>query len=842
MGLLPWLILLIGIPVSILLFGVIRDAVESVARLRFERQAGDAKGIIEGRVHSYAQILYALRALFASQPTVTRAEFRGFVEGLDLRGRYPGFDSVNFARYVTQEDAKRFEEEVRRDTSLEPGGYPQFAIKPPGPRAEYFVVVYIEPMRGYEFAFGHDLAASPGVSEAGQAALALHEARDSGKLAASGMPIRIRNAEGEYTALAMRLAVYQARMPLGSIAERRAAYVGSVGAGFNVQKLMKGALDDQTVRYIRFTLYDVGRAGNAESAQAEGRRRFLFNSRQLLDSPAAQVVDNAAADFTSILPVEVGGRLWEIHFAARKDRIIDSVDALLPWVVLIGGVLSSILLSGLFYSLASSRSRALAMANDMTRHLRESEASLAEAQRMAHLGNWSLDPESRYMTWSSETSRLFGIEAETRRHVPFSDFLARTHHEDRALVQQALMGAIEGRRHEDVEHRIALPDGSVRWVHTIVQGDADAPVPGTIMDITERKLAEQELLESRALLNDAQKLAHVGCCQYSPLDGRIIWSDELYRIHGVDPQTFVPSYASAMKLVHPIDRPGWADVLASALRTGHPFSAEFRISRPDGAVRHLRSLGEVIKDASGRPLRMLWSVLDITDHKHTEEALRGSAEQLKALSRRLVEIQEAERRQLSRELHDRVGQNLTALSINLDMLSTGLAEEAFAEHRARLNDSSVLLESTVDSIENVMAELRPPMLDDYGLLPALHWYAKDFSRRTGVEVAVSGSEHAERLAPEIEITLFRIAQEALTNVARHARAKRTDIVLEHSGAQFLMTITDDGIGIGDTGARDSERRPRLGLVTMRERAQAVGATFLVRTTLAGGTQIAISIP
>src|SRR5918993_5907315 len=166
MGLLPWLILLIGVPVSILLFGVIRDAVESVARLRFERQAGDAKGIIEGRVHSYAQILYALRALFASQSTVTRAEFRGFVEGLDLRGRYPGFDSVNFARYVTHEHAKRFEEEVRRDTSLEPGGYPHFAIKPPGPRAEYFVVVYIEPMRGYEFAFGHDLASSPGVSEA----------------------------------------------------------------------------------------------------------------------------------------------------------------------------------------------------------------------------------------------------------------------------------------------------------------------------------------------------------------------------------------------------------------------------------------------------------------------------------------------------------------------------------------------------------------------------------------------------------------------------------------------------------------------------------------------------
>ena len=223
LGLLPWLILLIGIPVSILLFGVIRDAVESVARLRFERQAGDAKGIIESRIHSYSEILYALRALFASQDTVTRAQFRGFVSGLDLRGRYPGFDSVNFARHVLARDAKRFEEEVRNDTTVEPHGYPDFAIKPPGERPEYFVVVYIEPMLGYEFAFGRDLGASPGVTDPEAVASTLRDARDSGKLAASGMPIRIRNAEGEYTALAMRLAVYRPGVPLKTASERRAA-------------------------------------------------------------------------------------------------------------------------------------------------------------------------------------------------------------------------------------------------------------------------------------------------------------------------------------------------------------------------------------------------------------------------------------------------------------------------------------------------------------------------------------------------------------------------------------------------------------------------------------------
>jgi PAS domain S-box-containing protein len=348
-------------------------------------------------------------------------------------------------------------------------------------------------------------------------------------------------------------------------------------------------------------------------------------------------------------------------------------------------------------------------------------------------------------------------------------------------------------------------------------------------------------MENRALLNDAQKLSHVGCCQYNPRDGRVVWSEELYRIHGVDPDTFVPAYDSAMKLVHREDRAAWAQALQQALRTGAPFASEFRIVRPDGSVRHLRSLGEVIQDASGKPSSMLWSVLDITEQKQTEDALRASAEQLTALSRRLVDVQEAERRQLSRELHDRVGQNLTALSINLDILRTSLSGERTEQHRARLADSAALLESTVDSIENVMAELRPPMLDDYGLLPALHWYAKDFSKRTGIDVDVLGDDAIERPAPETEITLFRIAQEALTNVAKHARANRVQVEFEQVDGHCVLIVTDDGVGI-DPARADNRARRGLGMVTMRERTQAVGGRFDVRNVPGSGTQISIEIP
>jgi PAS domain S-box-containing protein len=720
---LPWLVLAIGIPASFFLFSYTERSVEHVARLRFERQANDANGIIEGRLRSYNDVLYALRSLFATETSIDRVRFRGFIEALDLKQRYPGFISLNYAAYVPASEKQHFEESVRRDTTVDPRGYPQFTIKPSGERSEYFVIVYLEPLADYEFAFGLDLGANPMADNPEKVAAAVRLQRDSGKLITSAQPLRVKRAK-EAIYLAMRLPVYRNGMATDTVEERRSAYIGSVGAGFDVEYLMREALSEEMLRYMQIRLYDAGSALDNPNAQSSSRRRLLFDSAQLKKGPFVRPAEGGSSAFVYAVPVEIASRVWEFQYTAGKNAIIGDTDRMLPPMILAGGIVSSFLLFGVLYSLASSRTRAERIAHDMTKHLRESQASLAEAH---------------------------------------------------------------------------------------------------------------------ALLSDAQKLAGVGCCQYTPASGRLVWSDELYRIHGLDPSSFAPTYDTAMALVHPEDRTAWNRVLQNALAHGEPFTAEFRITWADGAVRHLRSLGEVMSDAAGKPVEVLWSVLDITEQKQTELALRTSAQQLTALSRRLVEIQEAERRQLSRELHDRVGQNLTALSINLDILNTTLGGDCHADHRARLNDSSALLESTVDSIENVMAELRPPMLDDYGLLSALHWYAKDFSRRTGVEVDVLGSESADRLPPEMEIALFRIAQEALTNVAKHARATRVEIVLDHSDAQCLMTITDDGIGIG-APAHDASHRQGLGMMTMRERSQAMGGRFDVRAIAGGGTQIAIRIP
>jgi PAS domain S-box-containing protein len=292
--------------------------------------------------------------------------------------------------------------------------------------------------------------------------------------------------------------------------------------------------------------------------------------------------------------------------------------------------------------------------------------------------------------------------------------------------------------------------------------------------------------------------------------------------------------------VHPEDRPRVLEHWRGLIANGIASEIEMRLRRSDGSYRWFFARQQPVRDEAGRITRWYGSLTDIEDRRQMEEKLRRSAEELQALSRRLVDLQESERKLLSRELHDRVGQNLTALGINLAMLQDRLPP-ATPEVDARLKDSAALVESTVRVIDNVAAELRPPMLDDFGLTSALAWYAKEFGARSGVAVSVE-AQPGERLAPQIEIALFRIAQEALNNIAKHSRATRATIHVVRAGAACVMSIADNGIGSSEIQGPAQQRKPRLGMVTMRERAQAVGGTFEIASAPGSGTRLTVRVP
>jgi signal transduction histidine kinase len=216
-------------------------------------------------------------------------------------------------------------------------------------------------------------------------------------------------------------------------------------------------------------------------------------------------------------------------------------------------------------------------------------------------------------------------------------------------------------------------------------------------------------------------------------------------------------------------------------------------------------------------------------------------ELLRTLAARLVETEEAERRRLARELHDRVGQSLTALSINLNIIRSQLPADS-AQAAARLNDSLRLVEETVEHTRDVMADLRPPVLDDYGLLAALRWYAGQCSDALVVAVQVEGQELSPRLPPAVETALFRIAQEALNNVTRHAHATQANVRLEAVADTARLTIADDGVGFDPAARRPPGEPPLWGLINMRERAEAVGGRLRVESAPGQGTHVVVKVP
>jgi PAS domain S-box-containing protein len=398
----------------------------------------------------------------------------------------------------------------------------------------------------------------------------------------------------------------------------------------------------------------------------------------------------------------------------------------------------------------------------------------------------------------------------------------------------------------EYELRLRRADGEYRWflIRTVPLRDGQGKIVkwyGTATDIEDRKRAEDALRESEEKFRQLAENAREVFWMTTPGMDELLYVNPAYAsIWGRSLESLRRQPRSFMEAIHPEDREQVVDILEGQRKRG--FEVEYRVVRPDGSVRWIRDRGFPVKDQSGKVYRVAGIAEDITERRQAGDAVRRSAAELQALSRRLVELQESERRQLSRELHDRVGQNLTALKINLDILQTALASQGNDEVRARVDDSAALLESTMDAIENVMSELRPPMLDDHGLAAALDWHARNFSRRTGIAVGVRAGEPAVRPALQVEIALFRIAQEALNNVAKHARAQRVEIALDHANGECVMSVQDDGIGFD--GVQDASDRPKpgLGIVTMRERAQAVGGRFEVQALPGCGTQLTVRVP
>ncbi|TMH67545.1 MAG: PAS domain S-box protein [Betaproteobacteria bacterium] len=475
--------------------------------------------------------------------------------------------------------------------------------------------------------------------------------------------------------------------------------------------------------------------------------------------------------------------------------------------------------------------------------IRESEERLQAFTDHSPAIMFLKDPDGRYRFVNRQLLARFGLRRE--------QILGRRDQEVFPGPQAALFAASDGEvlsQKSTIELEQALATREGERIHMVVKfpvfdaAGGVAGIGGTATDITERKRSEQALLEQRTLLAEAQKVAGLGSWEWEPGNGRMSWSEELYRIYGVDAMAVQPSFEAFLERVHPADRVLTATVVARALAEGRGFTHEDRVRRPDGAERIVRTQGEIVRDDKGRVVKLVGACLDVTESRNAEIAQRAAAASLQSLTRRLVQVEEAERRRIAGELHDRVGQNLSALNINLDIVLGALGAAAPQDLRLRLRDSLGLVDGTLQTIEDVMADLRPPLLEEYGLGAALGWYGEEFAKRTNIAVEFEdlARERNRRLRREAAVALFRIAQEALTNVARHANAKRVWLRLEADAGEMLLTIRDEGSGFDPAAAQ--ARASRLGMTTMQERVVAAGGSLELESAQGKGTTLRARVP
>lgn len=469
--------------------------------------------------------------------------------------------------------------------------------------------------------------------------------------------------------------------------------------------------------------------------------------------------------------------------------------------------------------------------------LEETKQRLHFAMKWSRLGAWHLDRSGNAMHRTPEHARIFGYDSPLLEW-SYDLFLEHVLPEDRAKVDRLFREAIAARSEWNFECRIRRTDGEVRWIWATGgwqenETEHSAQISGIVQDITERRHTEILLRESEekfhaifeGTLDGIVLIADTGIvvdCNSEFLRQTGMTIEQLRQIHIWDLRP--PAKVESAKAK-------FSEILSS----GASGEVDLKFKRADGNVIHVEFRSTVIIIGGKRYLQSISR--DITERKQTDAQLHEYQQLLRELSAQGVASREAELKHIAREVHDELGQTLTALRMDISLLRIQFGERD-PVLMDKIQDMLKLVDNGIRGVRDVTVNLRPPALD-MGIVPAISWLCKEFPERSGTACTLQVIDQPDELSELQTTSLFRIVQESLTNVARHAAADKVAVIIRKCSENIVIEVRDDGRGF-DSVSKTLHKS--FGLLGMKERALALGGKVEITSRPAKGTVVFVRIP